>query len=141
VDSGADSTTLPLVWAKRLGIDVADCIEFKGGTAGGAASQLLYEPGIYATFLGKKLHLGAIFAPLCPQVLLGREDFFQYFDMVRFQQAEEKMHLDGVKDWDGAGKAVGVAIEKLAVAIKLQVAREAEEVKAKAEAEAAAAVA
>jgi hypothetical protein len=128
VDSGADSTTLPLEWASRLGIDhEADCIAFKGGTAGGAAEQFLYEPGIHGTFLGKKLRLGAIFAPLCPQVLLGREDFFRYFKSLRFEQSKEKMHLDGVDDWAAATVAVGQSLERLAAGIKYQVAREAEE--------------
>lgn len=122
---------MPLEWASRLGIDYeSDCIAFQGGTAGGAAQQYLYEAGISATFLGKKLCLGAIFAPRCPQVLLGREDFFRYFETVRFEQEKEKMHLDGVKDWDAATSAVAVSLSQLAMSVKQQVAREAAEVAA-----------
>jgi hypothetical protein len=118
-------TTLPLEWASRLGIDhESECIAFQGGTAGGAADQFLYEPGIFASFLGKKLRLGAIFAPLCPQVLLGREDFFRYFKVVRFAQAKEKMHLDGVDDWNAATRAVEESLLRLATSIKLRVAEE-----------------
>lgn len=127
IDSGADSTTLPLEWAAPLGIDhESECVAFQGGTAGGAAQQFLYEPGIHASFLGKKLLLGAIFAPLCPQVLLGREDFFRYFETVRFEQASEKMHLDGVADWEVAIRAVEESLVRLANGIKQQVVREAE---------------
>jgi hypothetical protein len=128
VDSGADSTTLPIEWATWLGIDhESECVPFKGGTAGGEVDQYLYEPGIHATFLGKKLHLGAIFAPACPQVLLGREDFFRYFASVRFDQAQQKMHLDGVPEWDVATRDVEEAIQRLAGRIKQQVEREREE--------------
>jgi hypothetical protein len=122
VDSGCDSTTLPLEWAERLGIDHAtECLKFQGGTAGGKADQFLYEPGIHATFLGKKLRLGAIFAPHCPVVLLGRQDFFRYFTSINFEQEEQKMHLEGVADWEAAGTAVDASLAELATGIKAQI--------------------
>jgi hypothetical protein len=125
VDSGCDSTTLPLEWAERLGIDhLADCLKFQGGTAGGKADQFLYEPGIHATFLGKKLRLGAIFAPLCPVVLLGRQDFFRYFASIKFEQEQQKMHLEGVADWKAADAAVDASLVDLATSIKAQIAHE-----------------
>lgn len=121
VDSGCDSTTLPLEWAQRLGIDCeVDCIQFEGGTAGGKADQFLYEPGIHATFLGKKLRLGAIFAPHCPVVLLGRDDFFRYFASVNFEQEKQRLHLEGVADWDAADAAVEASLAELAAQVKAQ---------------------
>lgn len=121
VDSGCDSTTLPLEWAERLGIShTGECLKFKGGTAGGKADQFLYEPGIHATFLGKKLRLGAIFAPHCPVVLLGRQDFFRYFASIRFEQEQERMHLEGVHDWAAADAAVDASLAELAAGIKAQ---------------------
>jgi hypothetical protein len=101
-----------------------------GGTAGGAAKQFLYEPGIHVSFLGRKLLLGAIFAPLCPQVLLGREDFFRYFKAIRFEQAKQKMHLDGVTDWDKVTKEVQTALRGLSLGVREQVAREGKKVPA-----------
>lgn len=121
VDSGCDSTTLPLEWSQRLGIDSeADCIRFEGGTAGGKVSQVLYEPGIHATLLGKKLRLGAIFAPHCPVVLLGRNDFFRYFASVDFEQEKQLLHLEGVADWDAADAAVEASLAQLAAQVRAQ---------------------
>jgi hypothetical protein len=121
VDSGADSTTFPLEWAKRLGIDhEKDCLEFEGGTAGGPAHWFLYEPGIRATFFDKTLHLGATFAPHCQAVLLGRQDFFRYFKTVAFDQGDEKLFLETVSNWDAATKAVGITLEEIADHIKLR---------------------
>ncbi len=95
-----------------------------GGTAGGKAEQFLYEPGIHATFLGKKLRLGAIFAPHCPVVLLGRQDFFRYFASIRFEQEQQKMHLEGVADWAAADAAVEASLADLATSIKAQITQE-----------------
>jgi hypothetical protein len=107
VDSGCDSTTLPLEWAAQLGIDYkADCQEVICGTAGGEATQYVYPPGIHAVFKGKKFRLAAQFAPHCPHILLGRQDFFRYFQTVTFDQSKEQLHLRGVKDWGAATEAV-----------------------------------
>jgi hypothetical protein len=116
VDSGCDFTTFPIEWAERLGIDTdADCLRQEGETAGGTTVQHLYVPGVNVLFLGKKLLLSATFAPLCPHVLLGREDFFRYFKSVNFDQAKEKLHLEGVTDWGEAAKAAGENIRLMGV--------------------------
>jgi hypothetical protein len=117
VDSGCDSTTFPLEWAERLGIDPdVDCVPQEGSTAGGATTQFVYAPGVYVLLLGKKLLLGATFAPLCPHVLLGREDFFLYFKSISFDQVHEKLHLEGAPDWKAAAKAAEANIRRLGAA-------------------------
>jgi hypothetical protein len=116
VDSGCDFTTFPLEWAKSFGIDPERaCLEQTGSTAGGSAPQYLYVPGVRATFLGKTLLLGAIFAPLCPHVLLGRQDFFRYFKSVQFDQENEELLLEGSANWPLAVKAVRANIRRLAL--------------------------
>lgn len=95
VDSGCDFTTFPVEWGERLGIDTdSDCLRQEGETAGGTTAQHLYVAGIDVLFLGKRLLLSATFAPLCPHVLLGREDFFRYFKSISFDQSKEKLHLE-----------------------------------------------
>jgi hypothetical protein len=107
VDSGCDSTTFPLEWAAWLGINhLTDCLEVPCGTAGGSTTQYLYQPGIQALCMGRKFRLAAQFAPHCPHVLLGRIDFFRYFETVSFSQAKERMRLECVEDWAAATEAV-----------------------------------
>ncbi len=114
MDSGCDFTTFPLAWAERLGVDVStDCIEQEGATAGGSATQYFYVPGVTALFLGKKMLLSATFAPLCPHVLLGREDFFRYFKSINFDQENEKLRLVGAPDWAAAARAARANVKRL----------------------------
>lgn len=117
VDSGCDFTTFPIEWAARLGIDTeSDCLEQEGSTAGGATKQYLYVPGVHVLFLGKKLLLSATFAPLCPHVLLGREDFFRYFKSIGFDQEREKLHLTGAAVWTDAAKAATANVRRMGAA-------------------------
>jgi hypothetical protein len=130
VDSGCDSTTFPIEWAERLGIDAAaDCVPQECSTAGGPITQFAYAPGVYVLFLGKKLHLTATFAPACPHVLLGREDFFMYFKSVNFQQDRQKLVLEAVPDWEAAVKTAEQNVQGIGAAIEAQ-AQEAAEVEA-----------
>ncbi len=122
VDSGCDFSTFPVEWAKELGIDIDDdCLETEGGTAGGMADRFLYEPGIAASFLGRKHHLAATFAPECPLILLGREDFFRYYT-VTFDQPELTFALKAEAAWDAADQAAQEAIEELAESARAEVA-------------------
>jgi hypothetical protein len=126
VDSGCDSTTFPIEWAERLGIDPAgDCVPQDCSTAGGPIQQFAYAPGVHVLFLGKKLLLSATFAPECPHVLLGREDFFMYFKSVNFEQAREKLILEGAADWKAAVKAATANVQKMGTLIEAQAAAEA----------------
>jgi hypothetical protein len=117
IDSGADYSTFPVEWAPELGIELKGCLAHQGGTAGGPAGRYLHEPGIYVSILGRKLHLGACFAPKCPIVLLGREDFFRYF-RVAFDQAQETFRVEAVADWEAAEKAVDHSIELYAERVR-----------------------
>ena len=114
VDSGCDFTTFPQEWAERLGIDVrSECITQHGTTAGGSATQHFYVPGVRALFLGKEFAFSAIFAPQCPHVLLGREDFFRYFKSVNFDQAKEELRLVGAVNWAAAARAAKSNVKQL----------------------------
>jgi hypothetical protein len=68
--------------------------------------------------MGKKLHLGATFSPGCGVVLLGRVDFFRYFDTITFDQAGERFHLELASDLDDRREAVAVSLAAQAAAIK-----------------------
>jgi hypothetical protein len=88
VDSGCDTTMLPAGWAKILGIDLAkDCSERQSNTAGGTTINYMYEPGIDAIVMGRKIHLQASFNPGLPVILLGREDFFALYKVTFDQRA------------------------------------------------------
>jgi hypothetical protein len=129
VDSGADTSTFPVSWAAVLGIDVAEsCLEYETDTAGGKAQQFLYEPGIYATFMGHKLHLGATFSHSCGAILLGRTDFFRYCRELRFDQQGQQFHIELVDDMDAARKEVGEFIDLQATLVRKAVEAENEPV-------------
>lgn len=126
VDSGCDSTTFPIEWAERLGISpTSDCVPQECSTAGGTITQFAYAPGVHVLFLGKKLLLSATFAPECPHVLLGREDFFMYFKSVTFQQAKQKLVLEGAPDWKAALDAATKNVREIGAYIEAQAAAEA----------------
>lgn len=91
-DSGCDFSNFPEAWAEDLGVDLANCEETEGNTAGGKAKKYLYKPGIEAIVFGKKIHLAAFFSPGLPLALLGREDFFQYF-RAHFDQRAQSFDL------------------------------------------------
>lgn len=57
--------------------------------------------------------VSATFAPLCPHVLLGREDFFRYFKSVNFEQEKEKIHLEGATDWEASARAAQANVKKM----------------------------
>lgn len=123
VDSGCDSTTFPIEWAERLGINpTADCVPQDCSTAGGPITQFAYAPGVHVLFRGKKLLLSATFALECPHVLLGREDFFMYFKSVNFHQARQKLVLEGVVDWKVAVKAATENVQRMGAHIEAQAA-------------------
>lgn len=77
------------------------------------------------TFLGKKLLLSATFAPECPHVLLGREDFFMYFKSVSFHQARQKLILEAATDWDTAKQAAEMNVQAIGASLEAQAAAEA----------------
>jgi hypothetical protein len=80
VDSGADSSMFPLEFAEHLGIELASCRREECQTAGGPATQHIWEEGLDVLVQGinRTVHLGASFSET-PSVLLGRSDFFQAF--------------------------------------------------------------
>lgn len=100
-DSGCDYSNFPIDWAKDLGVDLTDCIETQGNTAGGAAAKYLYPPGIDAIVFGRKIHLAAFFSPGLPLALLGREDFFNYF-RAEFDQRSLSFQLEAYEPFEPA---------------------------------------
>lgn len=95
VDSGCDYSTFPRAWAEPLGIDFdADCEPIVGNTASGEdRTQRAYVPGIHGLLMGHNIPLAAIFNPMLPVALLGREDFFGFFK-VAFDQRRQRFRLD-----------------------------------------------
>jgi hypothetical protein len=99
VDSGCDITSFPTAWATELGIELEECPPFAGVTAAGKdGANVAEQPrrcaeGVDAIVLGQKIHLEAVFRPGLPIVLLGREDFFDYFK-VSFDHKAKTMRLE-----------------------------------------------
>ncbi len=85
-----------------MGIDFEnDCVEVSGGesAAGSDADQpvenrpRLYQPGIEVAFRGERLKLAGFFRPNLKVMLLGRDDFFNYFK-VSFDQRRLRFTLE-----------------------------------------------
>lgn len=109
VDSGADGSTFPVMWAKGLGIglDVSCCEESTAETAGGTVVCWIYRPGIKAWVAGREHHLKASFCEGLEVPLLGRKDFFNAYK-VTFDQRAKSFMLEpyGLRDWDGVGSSM-----------------------------------
>lgn len=95
VDSGCDFSNFPSDWAAPLGIDFDnDCEPIKSNTASGAHNTArIYPAGIHGLVCGHKVKLSAVFSPLLPIALLGREDFMDYFK-VSFDQRQRSFMLE-----------------------------------------------
>jgi hypothetical protein len=90
VDSGADSSALPVFLASALGIDLdTDCHEDDDGisSGGGGVTQYTYPGGLAAEAAGTAFTMAAVFMGT-PFILLGQEDFFQTFHVV-FDRREQ----------------------------------------------------
>jgi hypothetical protein len=96
VDSGADCTCFPIVFAELLGIDLSACTMRRGSTAGGAHEQFRWEPGLQADVAGETLTLSAVFTA-SPIALLGRQDFFRVFE-VQFDERQSVFMLTRFDD-------------------------------------------
>ncbi|MGC9221008.1 MAG: hypothetical protein ACP5H2_06605 [Solirubrobacteraceae bacterium] len=59
-----------------------------GNTAGGQTTNLTYEPGVQAIFMGKRIELYAAFNEGLPVILLGRADFFATFRVLFDERAK-----------------------------------------------------
>jgi hypothetical protein len=89
LDSGADSTTFPLAWAARIGIDVErDCVPAPCDTAAGGTTGFYYPGDVEAIVMGEPLPLSATFNPGLGVVLLGRSDFFDWYKVLFDQRAK-----------------------------------------------------
>jgi hypothetical protein len=103
VDSGCDLTTFPVEWAHHLGIDFDACEKIAGLSAAGATdaddenAPRVWEPGVEAIILGRKIRLGAVFRPNLPIILLGRDDFFHTFK-VSFDQRRKTFTVEPYDD-------------------------------------------
>jgi hypothetical protein len=94
VDSGADNTFIPVSLAQHLGIDLGKCRTEVCNTAGGPATQYIWDPGLDAQIQGINvtLHLKTAFSDT-PMTLLGREDFFNAFK-ISFDQRVPRFTLE-----------------------------------------------
>ena len=90
VDSGADSSLLPVSIAAFLGIDLSTCQEEPMMGAGGQSRRWSYLPGITAELraMSKRFPLNISFAEHVPIMLLGRSDFFATFRVTVDERAE-----------------------------------------------------
>jgi hypothetical protein len=81
IDSGADSSMLPLQLADYLGIELSACREDQCLTAAGLTARYVWEEGIEAEVqaLRRRIHLDVSFVTGLPALLLGRSDFFAAF--------------------------------------------------------------
>jgi hypothetical protein len=98
VDSGADSSMFPLEFAHHLGIDLGSCRREECRTAGGSATQHIWEEGLDVVVQGinRTIHLGASFSETTV-VLLGRADFFQAF-RVSIDHRAQRFRLEAYED-------------------------------------------
>jgi hypothetical protein len=79
VDSGADSSALPMHFAVELGIDLdEDCARATGMSSSGDAEHRIYRPGLQADVYGHRFQIDATFSET-PLIVLGQEDFFMKF--------------------------------------------------------------
>jgi hypothetical protein len=101
VDTGADVSAFPRHWRRRLGILHKECRRRSVVTASGTGFKLVYEPGVEAVILGRRLRLQATFLDT-PVALLGREDFLNAFQ-VTFDQPAERFAIDA---WQGQSETV-----------------------------------
>jgi hypothetical protein len=86
VDTGADTSAFPLWIMKKFGILKRECRQEKFDTAGGKAKQWIWEDGIDATILGKRVKLHGVFCDT-PVILLGRNDFLGRFKVAFDERA------------------------------------------------------
>lgn len=84
LDTGCSGTTFPIAFASELGIDPNACATISGTTANGpdtdpATLPRLWQPGVEAIFQGERIRLQALFRHHLVPILLGREDFLNYY--------------------------------------------------------------
>jgi hypothetical protein len=82
VDSGADESSLPIVFAGTLGIDLSECEHATCITAGGPTDQFTWGEMIEVQLQhmqNRRVPIKAVFVAGLGVVLLGRRDFFQAF--------------------------------------------------------------
>lgn len=106
LDSGADVSTFPAEWAKRLGIklDLSCCEEKKAKTAGGAVVVWAYPQGLRVHVEGVGHRLKADFCEGLDVPLLGRRDFFNAY-RVTFDERAKTFTLEpyGPQLWSEKG--------------------------------------
>jgi hypothetical protein len=89
VDSGADSSALPMSLAADLGIDIeSECSSEVGMSSGGDTEHRIYRPGLRAEVFGHRFKIDATFTST-PLILLGQEDFFMHFYVAFDRPAKE----------------------------------------------------
>jgi hypothetical protein len=96
VDSGASCSCFPVTYAEELGIDLSDCEQRTGGTAGGPAEQYVWHEGLATEICGVAITLSAVFAST-KVPLLGRDDVFRHF-RVLFDERRRTFTLTAYED-------------------------------------------
>jgi hypothetical protein len=106
VDSGADRSTFPTMWADSLGIKLHEswCEKSTAETAGGTVVCWIYPPGITALIDGREHRLKASFCEGLEVPLLGRKDLFNAY-RITFDQRAKTFTLDPYppRDWRNEG--------------------------------------
>jgi hypothetical protein len=95
VDSGADSSILPISYASYLGIDLAACERIPCMTAGGTGFVLVHAIALEAELeaMNARFAMKSAFTEHGDTILLGREDFFSQFRVV-IDEAEQTVTLE-----------------------------------------------
>lgn len=91
VDSGADTTCLPLDIMGVLGIDMASLSERKTRGVSGTVSAYRHEDLLIA-LTNKAVRCPVLFVPNLPAFLLGREGVFDEF-VFAFEQSAGSIHV------------------------------------------------
>jgi Aspartyl protease len=81
VDSGADHSLFPKVWARHFGVDLDECEEITSGTAGGSGTVLVHPVPLEAEIQAMRVRFAmtSAYSEKGGTILLGRQDFFSQF--------------------------------------------------------------
>jgi hypothetical protein len=95
VDSGADHSIFPSVWAKEFGINLAKCKRVRCNTANGPSFVHVHDISLEAEIesMDVRFAMTAAFSKHASMILLGRDDFFKLF-RVTFDHAEKTLTLE-----------------------------------------------
>lgn len=92
LDSGADGSCFPEVWAEVLGVDLSACKKRKVQTGNGEGHHFNWHEPLTLTVEGIKFPVRATFGPV-GVAILGRSDFFEHF----YVEIDEKAKVTHIR--------------------------------------------